>query len=179
MSRAVGCSRLARRIAWRACRSASAVTAQVLTMTVSSRPAALASRRITSDSKALSRQPSVMTSIPGMGLSEQGGIENPGEAHGGGTGHEHVAVGAPLYLERSAVGDHGDPATREAAPRRCHCRGAGAGAAGDRDADPALPDAKAQPVFPCEACDPDVGALRKHRVMLELRSERRHVDRHS
>ena len=61
MSRAFGLSRRARRIVWRAWRSASAVTAQVLMMTASLRPAARPCSRIISDSNALSRQPSVMT----------------------------------------------------------------------------------------------------------------------
>jgi len=50
MTRAAGRSRRARRIAWRALRSAWDVTAQVLTMTASARPALAAWRRITSDS---------------------------------------------------------------------------------------------------------------------------------
>jgi hypothetical protein len=62
MMRASGFRRRALRIAWRAWRSASAVTAQVLKMMASSRPAARACPRITSDSKALSRQPNVTIS---------------------------------------------------------------------------------------------------------------------
>ena len=50
MMRAVGLSRRALRIALRAWRSASAVTAQVLTMIVSVSPACLAWARMTSDS---------------------------------------------------------------------------------------------------------------------------------
>ena len=48
MMRVPGCSRRNLRIAWRACRTASPVTAQVLTTVVFASPAA--SRRITSDS---------------------------------------------------------------------------------------------------------------------------------
>src|SRR5438045_1779394 len=48
--RAPGRSRRSFRTACRACRTASAVTAQVLTTTESASPAACASRRITSDS---------------------------------------------------------------------------------------------------------------------------------
>ena len=48
--RADGRSRASLRIAWRAWRTASAVTAQVLTTTVSASPAAAASRLIASDS---------------------------------------------------------------------------------------------------------------------------------
>ena len=58
--RALGRSRLMRRMVWRAWRTASAVTAQVFTTTASSSP--LAARRITSDSVMLSRQPKVTTS---------------------------------------------------------------------------------------------------------------------
>ena len=45
-----GRSRRARRMAWRACRTASEVTAQVLTITASVSPAASAWPRMTSDS---------------------------------------------------------------------------------------------------------------------------------
>ena len=58
--RASGCSRLMRRIVCRAWRTASAVTAQVLTTTASC--AGAPARLITSDSTILSRQPKVMTS---------------------------------------------------------------------------------------------------------------------
>src|SRR5690606_2072842 len=44
-------------------RTASPVTAQVLTSTASDRPASAAFRRITSDSAVLRRQPNVITSI--------------------------------------------------------------------------------------------------------------------
>ena len=47
---ASGRSRLSRRMLWRACRTASAVTAQVLTTTAFSTPACVAALRITSDS---------------------------------------------------------------------------------------------------------------------------------
>src|SRR5215472_7917397 len=151
MSRAPGRARRARRIACRACRSASAVTAQVLTITASSMPAAPASRRITSDSSALRRQPRVMTSTPAMGSPEQGGIDDAGEAYRGGPRYEHVAVGAPFDLERAAIGDHRHAAAGEAAPGRRHRGGAGAGAAGDGDAGAALPDAEAEPVLPGRA----------------------------
>ena len=60
--RAEGRSRLIRRIDCRACATASLVTAQLLMTMVSVRPARSASRAITSDSKALRRQPKVRTS---------------------------------------------------------------------------------------------------------------------
>jgi hypothetical protein len=62
--RASGRARLALRIAWRVWRTASLVTAQLLTMTRSSWPAA--SARIASLSAALRRQPRVMISGPLM-----------------------------------------------------------------------------------------------------------------
>ena len=65
---APGFSRARRRIAWRACRVASAVTAHVLTMTRLSRPACAAARRIASDSTRFSRQPKVTSCMAGAGL---------------------------------------------------------------------------------------------------------------
>ena len=60
--RTCGRSRFSRRIDCRACATASLVTAQLLMTTVSESPARSASRAITSDSKALRRQPKVRTS---------------------------------------------------------------------------------------------------------------------
>ena len=60
--RSCGRSRFSRRIDCRACATASLVTAQLLMTTVSVSPALSASRAITSDSKALRRQPKVTTS---------------------------------------------------------------------------------------------------------------------
>jgi hypothetical protein len=54
---------LSRRIDCRACATASLVTAQLLMTMVSVSPACSASRAITSDSKALRRQPKVTTSM--------------------------------------------------------------------------------------------------------------------
>ena len=61
--RACGRARLIRRMVCRDCRTASAVTAQVFTTTVSVRPAASALRPMISDSQAFRRQPRVRTSI--------------------------------------------------------------------------------------------------------------------
>jgi hypothetical protein len=64
---AFGLRRRSPRIACRAWRTASVVTAQVLTTTVSEKPARAASRRMTSDSAALSRQPKVtMSTLIGL-----------------------------------------------------------------------------------------------------------------
>ena len=69
MISAPGFSRARRRIAWRACRVASAVTAHVLTMTRLSRPWSAAARRMASDSTRLSRQPKVTSLTPGAALA--------------------------------------------------------------------------------------------------------------
>ena len=88
MTWAPGCSRRARRIAWRAWRSASAVTAQVLTMTASVEPGRGAARRIASDSKAFRRQPKVTISTAHHAASgDERGIERAGEAHRRRPGH--------------------------------------------------------------------------------------------
>ena len=96
MIRALGRSRRSRRIAWRAWRSASAVTAQVLTITASPRPAAAARPRITSLSKAFSRQPKVMISTPHQPcIGEQLRLRTcPRSALAAGPVISHVAVAA-------------------------------------------------------------------------------------
>src|SRR5690349_24936726 len=94
---ASGFSRRALRIAWRACRSASAVTAQVLTMIASESPAAAAWPRITSLSKVLSRQPMVMRSASAIRNRLANGnlakFDLALEAAGPAAGHEHVVIG--------------------------------------------------------------------------------------
>src|SRR5713226_9993245 len=72
--------------------------------------------------------------------AEQAWIERALEAHRHRAGHQHMAVGAPLDLERAAVEHHLGLAPGEAAPRRRDQRGAGAAATGDGDAGAALPD---------------------------------------
>src|SRR5438132_9477300 len=148
MMRASGCSRRARRIAWRACRSASAVTAQVLTITALPSPAPPARRRITSLSKALRRQPKVMNSIPSIGSAgEQRGIEAALESKRRRPGHDHVAVLAPAYVERAAIERHAGAPAGQTAAMAGDERGAGAAAAGPGYAGTALPDAQPDPVM--------------------------------
>src|SRR5436309_5565236 len=135
MRGASGCSRRARRIAWRACRSASAVTAQVLTMTALARPAPSARRRITSLSKALRRQPKVMTSMPSIGSAgEQRGIEAALEGERRRPGHDHVAVLAPADVEHAPIERHAGAPAGQTAAMAGDERGAGAAAAGAGDA---------------------------------------------
>jgi hypothetical protein len=71
---------------------------------VSERPAPSASRRITSDSNAFSRQPKVTTSTDISGdAGEQRRIEGPFVFEVGGAGHQHVVVAlAPFDAETAA-----------------------------------------------------------------------------
>src|SRR5438105_2422694 len=171
MMRAPGCSRRARRIAWRACRSASAVTAQVLTMTALASPAPSARRRIASLSKALSRQPKVTISTPFIGSAgEQGGIEAALEGERRRPGHDHMPVLAPMDVEHTAVERDRSAAAGQAAAMAGDQRGAGAGPAGASDADTAFPDAQAEAVTVEHGRDADIGPLRKQRMMLQRRA---------
>src|SRR5438105_279700 len=174
MMRAPGCSRRARRIAWRACRSASAVTAQVLTMTALASPAPSARRRIASLSKALSRQPKVTISTPFIGSAgEQGGIKAALEGERRRPVHDHMAVLAPMDVQRAAVErDRGAPASQTAAMAGDQ-RGAGASAAGAGDADTAFPDPQPDAVTVEHRRNANIGALRKQGIMFEARAERR------
>src|SRR5687768_7479840 len=105
MMRACGFSRRALRIAWRAWRSASAVTAQVLTMIASPRPAAPAWPRITSVSKALRRHPKVMSL--GNGALQLVDVDLAAEALRPAAGHAHVIVGQPFDQQLAAIQHHG------------------------------------------------------------------------
>src|SRR5579863_6394882 len=98
-----GCSRRARRIAWRAWRSASAVTAQVLRMTASPSPAAAAARRMTSLSYALRRHPKVMiwtSDIASTG--QERGVEGALEGERRGPGHDDMPILTPQDVEIAA-----------------------------------------------------------------------------
>src|SRR5690242_18752115 len=100
-----GRSRFSRRIDCRACATASLVTAQLLMTMVSDNPARSASRAITSDSKALRRQPNVRTSTPiaSGDVGEQRRIESAFIFEIGRAGHQHVVVVlAPLDAELAA-----------------------------------------------------------------------------
>ena len=102
--RASGRSRFSRRIDCRACATASLVTAQLLMTMVSVSPARSASRAITSDSKALRRQPKVTTStlISGDG-GEQRRIEPAFIFERRRARHQHVVVAlAPFDRELAA-----------------------------------------------------------------------------
>src|SRR5665213_3138849 len=164
MSVAFGFSRRARRIACRAWRSASPVTAQVLTMIASSSPAATAWPRMTSDSKALRRQPKV--TMRGAAMAQ------PASSDGSISPVKLTATG-PVIVTRSSS-RHSMPsvppsamtsARRPARPRRLAATSA------------ALPDAQPDRVARQDLRHADIGALRKERVVLELGSEYSNVDR--
>src|SRR6266851_1249332 len=125
-----GCSRRARRIAWRAWRSASAVTAQVLTMTASARPAPAAARPMISLSNALRRQPKVMISTADIASpGQQRGIEAALEGERRRPGHHHMPIVSPEDVEIAAVEHDRRLPPGQAAAMRRHQRGAGAAAA--------------------------------------------------
>src|SRR6185369_9030303 len=119
---ASGFSRLALRIAWRAWRSASAVTAQVLTMIASESPAAAAWPRITSLSKVFRRQPMVMRRASAIRNSlahrDFAEFDLALEAGGPAPGHHDVIVRQPFDGQRAAVEHHLGLAAGKAAPRR-------------------------------------------------------------
>src|ERR1700730_11580692 len=110
-------SRATRRIVWRAWRTASAVTAQELTITAFARPAASAWRRMVSDSAAFSRQPKLMTSrdIASSGDTSCGehlGRKLAFELKLDRPAHQHVIVAfAPFDLKIAARQRDADLAT--------------------------------------------------------------------
>src|SRR6516225_9144782 len=161
--RAAGCRRRARRIAWRAWRSASAVTAQVLTITAPVRPAAAAVRRITPDSNEFSRQPKVMTSLSciGSALGQQVCVEHALKAQGSGPRHDHMAVLAPGNVEASAVELDASVAVCQVSPVRSKESGAGAAATSRGYPDAPLPNAQPNMIAIADRRDADIGALRK------------------
>src|SRR5512138_2265071 len=116
MMRVPGFSRRALRIACRAWRSASAVTAHVLTMMASPRPAAAAWPRMTSVSKALRRQPKVMSLASGNGALQLGNVDLAAEALRPVAGHPHVVIRKPFDEQLSAIEHNGRAASGQLAP---------------------------------------------------------------
>src|ERR1700722_3503595 len=166
---ACGRSRRSARIVCRACRTASAVTAQVLTTIVSSKPARSASRRITSDSAALSRQPNVTTSTLIFGspsrsshAGEQRGVEAALVLVLGRPGHQDMIIAfAPLDSEIAAGQRHPHLPASTAEPGRGDCRGTRRRAARFGKAGTALPSANNQVIARRRRRERDVGALWK------------------
>jgi hypothetical protein len=121
-TRAVGLSRLALRMVWRAWRTASPVTAHVFTMIVLLWPAVCADWRMASDSTVLRRQPRVRTStVMVRPLCRRAGKDRVSEHDIAfmldRPGHQHVIVRRPLDLQRAAGLMHGDGALGTAKAR--------------------------------------------------------------
>src|SRR5665647_1894708 len=171
--RVPGRSRFSRRIDCRACATASLVTAQLLTMMVSVNPALPASRRITSDSKALRLQPKVTIStlISGDG-GKQRRIEAAFILEGRSPRHQHVVVAlAPLDGEFAARQPDLHDAVGALQPRRGHRGGAGRRAAGFGKPRAALPGADGDVAAIDDMGQRDIGALREDRVVFQQRPE--------
>src|SRR5579863_9968275 len=159
-----GRSRFSLRIDCRAWATASLVTAQLLTTMVSARPARSASTRITSDSKALRRQPKVTISTL-MILRDGGkqrGIEPAFVFEGRRARHQHVIVAlAPLDGKLAAGQGDLHRATGALQPRSSDRRGAGRRAAGFGQSCTPLPGADRDVIAIGDMGERDVGALRK------------------
>src|SRR5215208_1810346 len=186
--RASGRSRASLRMVWRAWRVASAVTAQVLTITTSPSPAASAWRCKASDSEALSRQPKVTTSTlmsarshsaagarrrlrprrPSRRSGKKRGRERTLVFPFDRAGHEHVAVPfAPL--DRQVAAGQGDgrlSAGEPLAGRGDHGR-AGRRPAGAGQARAPFPDPQNDVLSAPDCGERDVGALGEDRVVFE------------
>src|SRR5450759_1173919 len=141
--RASGRSRFSRRIDCRACATASLVTAQLLMTMVSVSPALSASRAITSDSKALRRQPKVtMSTLISRDRRKQRRIEAAFILKRCGPRHQDVVIPlAPFDGEFAAGQRYLHDAIGALEPRRGHRGGAGRRAAGHGQPGAALPGA--------------------------------------
>src|ERR1700687_5963023 len=168
--RTVGRSRFSRRIDCRAYATASLVTAQLLMTMTSESPSLCASRKITSDSKALRRQPKVTTStlIILRDRRKQRGVEAALIFEGRGTRHQHVVIPlAPLDQEFAAGQRYLHPAIGALQPRRCHRGRAGCRAAGFCEPRAALPGADRDVIAIDDMRQCDIGALRKDRMIFQ------------
>src|SRR3569833_4029504 len=158
---------------WRACATASLVTAHVLTMPASRRPAALASTRIVSDSARLRRQPKV-TNSTGMsdGCGDLCRFEHAFIFQHRGAGHQHVTVALAPYDGEIAAGQtHLHDTIGALEPRRRNCRGAGCRTAGLGQARATLPCAHDDMIAVHDMGQRDIGALGKDRMIFQKRPE--------
>src|SRR5439155_20241376 len=154
--------RRARRIAWRAWRSASAVTAQVLRIIALRSPATAAARRMTSLSNALRRHPKVMISTSGIASThQQRGVDAALEGERRRPGHNHIPIIAPPDVEIAAVERDRCVTSGQPPTRGGDQRGAGAAAAGLGDPGAAPPDAPPDPLGAEHRHDPDIGPVRE------------------
>src|ERR1700722_5711060 len=167
--RAEGRSRFSRRIDCRACATASLVTAQLLMTMVSVSPASSASRAITSDSKALRRQPKVTTSTLMSGdAGKQGRIELPFILKRRGARHQDMVVAlAPFDAEFAAGQRDLHHAIGAPEPRRGHRGGAGRRAARLGQSRAALPGADRDVIAIDDMGERDIGTLGKNRMVLQ------------
>src|ERR1700687_332146 len=171
--RSSGRSRFSGRIDCRACATASLVTAQLLMTMVSVSPALSTSRAITSDSKALRRQPKVtISTLISRDGRKQRRIEAAFILKGRGPRHQDVVVAlAPLDSEFSAGQRYLHGAIGALQPRRGDSRCARRRAAGLGQPGAALPGADRDVVAIDDMRQRDVGALRKDRVVFQQRPE--------
>ena len=88
-----------------------------------------------------------------------------------GAGHLDMAVLAPDDPQRATVEDNVDIAPGDPPPRACYRCGAGAGAAGARQAGAALPHAEPETVFGKALGNANVRALGKERIGLQPRAD--------
>src|SRR5438067_1224192 len=173
--RAPGCSRFSRRIDCRACATASFVTAQLLMTMVSDSPARSASRAITSDSKALRRQPKVTTSTV-MLSGKQRGIEAPLIFEGRRARHQHVVIAFAPFDRKIAAGKLNLHNTIGALqPRRRDRSSARSRAASHGQPGAALPGADRNVVAIDDMGERNIGALRKDRMVFQERPEPRDI----
>src|ERR1051326_803693 len=140
MIRAPGFSRRARRIAWRAWRSASAVTAQVLRIIALPSPASAATRAMIPLSNALSRHPNVMISTLITSTAKERRVDRTFESERRRPRHDDMAVVPPEDLEIAAVERNSRVAAAQPAAMGGDESGASAGAAGLGNPGSALPD---------------------------------------
>src|SRR5688572_10341763 len=99
-------------------------------MTASPSPASSAARRITSLSNALSRQPNVTMSRPGIASpAEQRGVEAALERERHRPGHDHMTILAPGDLKLATIENNRRVPPHQAAALGGDQRGAGAAAA--------------------------------------------------
>src|SRR5664279_889947 len=171
--RASGRSRFSRRIDCRACATASLVTAQLLMTMVSVSPALPASRKITSDSKALRRQPKVtISTLILCDGGKQRRIEAAFKLEGRSARHQHMVVAlAPLDSEFAAGQRDLHDAVGALQPRRRHRGGTGRRAAGFCEPCAALPGAYRDVIAIDDMGERDVGAIGEDRMIFQQRPE--------
>src|SRR5215813_6670651 len=88
-----------------------------------------------------------------------------------------MAVVAPLDVERTAIEHDACATADQPAARSGDERGAGAAAAGPRNAGAALPDAQPDLLAIDDSRNADIGAFGKQRIVFEARPERCEIDR--